>query len=155
MGFITGLLRDSDVAEDIFQEVWVRLASAVEKGIVIEDQARWCRGTARNLVLHHWRDQRNEKVIANSSLLEKIELAFEEDDRASSNWAERAEALRHCVQSLPRKSKEMLTLRYEGSNSVESVASILNKTSTSIMKALSRIRQGLFSCVERRLKTCP
>jgi DNA-directed RNA polymerase specialized sigma24 family protein len=136
MGFITGLLRDSDVAEDIFQEVWVRLASAVEKGIVIEDQARWCRGTARNLVLHHWRDQRNEKVIANSSLLEKIELAFEEDDRAASNWS-------------------MLTLRYEGSNSVESVASILNKTSTSIMKALSRIRQGLFSCVERRLKTCP
>jgi hypothetical protein len=104
MGFITGLLRDSDVAEDIFQEVWVRLASAVEKGIVIEDQARWCRGTARNLVLHHWRDQRNEKVIANSSLLEKIELAFEEDDRAASNWSERAEALRHCVQSLLRRA---------------------------------------------------
>jgi hypothetical protein len=41
---IEGLVRDPAAAEDIFQEVWIRLVDAAEKGTEIQDLPRWCRG---------------------------------------------------------------------------------------------------------------
>src|SRR6185503_7096844 len=47
MSFIYGLVRDPQVAEDIFQEAWLKLAGALEKGVVIEHQGKWCRKAAK------------------------------------------------------------------------------------------------------------
>src|SRR4051812_17317562 len=82
MSFIYGLIRDPQRAEDIFQETWLKLANALQQGVLIEQQAKWCRKVAKNLVLQHWRQQRNSKVIADSSLLEFldfVELAYDEN----------------------------------------------------------------------------
>ena len=50
-GFIYALVRNAHDAEDILQEVWVRFFGALTEGSEIQDQAKWCRGTARNLGL--------------------------------------------------------------------------------------------------------
>ncbi len=60
MGFIYGMVRELATAEDLFQEVWIRLQAAVERGEPIADPGKWCRGVARNLILHYWRDQRRQ-----------------------------------------------------------------------------------------------
>jgi DNA-directed RNA polymerase specialized sigma24 family protein len=46
MGFIYGMVRDLAAAEDILQEVWIRLAEAAERDEPIHDPAKWCRGVA-------------------------------------------------------------------------------------------------------------
>lgn len=151
MGFISGLVRDSHVAEDIFQEVWLRLGHAVETGVEIQDQPKWCRGVARNLVLRHWRDQRRSKVLPDSRLLDQIELAFEECESESELWIDRADALRDCVHALPEKSKQILSLRYDEGLAVETVAQRVCQSAVAIMKALSRLRRQLSECVTKRL----
>jgi RNA polymerase sigma-70 factor (ECF subfamily) len=153
MGFICGLVRDPHLAEDIFQEVWIRLGNAVENGVEIADQAKWCRGVARNLILHHWRDQRRCKVLPDSRLLDQIELAFEECDSEAELWVVRGAALRHCVQSLPEKSRRILALRYEEGLPVETIAKFVRQSVDAVMKSLSRLRQRLAACVERRLES--
>ena len=46
--YIYGMVRDSSVADDIFQDVWLQFSKAQEKEVVIDKLDRWCRGVARN-----------------------------------------------------------------------------------------------------------
>src|SRR5215203_5586794 len=84
--FIEGLVRDPAAAEDLFQEVWIRLADAAEKGTEIEDLPCWCRGVARNLILHHWRERRGTQEFADSKIVEFVETAFAEQPGAAERW---------------------------------------------------------------------
>lgn len=153
--FVTGLLRDAHVAEDVLQEVWVRLAAEVEKGTRLDNQAAWCRGVARNLVRRHWEQQQSAKVVADSAALEtfldRMELAFAEVDDAPEDWAARQQALDECVAALPERSRQMLTLRYESRASMDEVARAMGQTFESVTKTLYRVRRALLECVERKL----
>jgi RNA polymerase sigma-70 factor, ECF subfamily len=154
--FAGGLLRDAHAAEDLIQEVWVRLAAEIEKGTAIENQPAWCRGVARNLILKHWRKQQTTKVVADSEVMEafltQVETAFSEVDQdADDEWQRRQQALDDCVATLPEKSRRMLSLRYEGRQSVEEVACATGQSFDAVTKSLYRLRQALTNCVERRL----
>jgi RNA polymerase sigma factor (sigma-70 family) len=150
MAFIYWLVRDPHTAEDIFQEVWIKLLEALESGAAIEDQAKWCRGVAKNLILHHWRDQRDAKVLPDSELIEKVEIAFGEAD--DTDWTDRREALSQCLEQVPGKLRNLLSLKYELGHSIDGIAREANQSSASVIKALLRVRQALRQCIERRVK---
>jgi RNA polymerase sigma-70 factor (ECF subfamily) len=153
--FVIGLLRDAHAAEDVLQEVWVRLAAEVGKGTRLDNQAAWCRGVARNLIRQHWERQQSAKVVADSAVLEtfldRVELAFAEVDDDAAEWASRQHALDECVAALPERSRQMLTLRYESRASMDEVASAMGQTFESVTKTLYRVRRALLECVERKL----
>lgn len=154
--FVTGLLRDAHAAEDVIQEVWVRLAAEVGKGTRLENQPAWCRGVARNLVRKHWERQRTAKVIADSRVLDlfldRVEQAFAETDHpAAENWLARQQALEECVAKLPGRSRRLLSLRYEARASMEKVALEMGQSFHAVTKALYRLRQALLDCVEKKL----
>lgn len=153
--FVNGLLRDAHAAEDVLQEVWVRLAVEVEKGTRLENQAAWCRGVARNLIRRRWEQQQSAKVVADSAVLEmfleRVELAFAEVDDDLAEWAERQQALDECVAALPERSRQMLTLRYESRASMDDVARAMGQTFEGVTKTLYRVRRALLECVERKL----
>ncbi len=153
--FVGVMLRDAYAADDVIQEVWVRLAAEVEKGTVIESQPAWCRGVAKNLILKHWRRQRDAKVFADSEVLEvflaRVDQAFAETDDSGDLWERRQQALDDCVATLPEKSRRLLSLRYEGRVPVEEVARRVGQSFDAVTKALYRLRQALSDCVERKL----
>jgi RNA polymerase sigma-70 factor (ECF subfamily) len=154
--FVCGLLRDAHTAEDVIQEVWVRLAAEVGKGTVIENQPAWCRRVARNLILKHWRKQQTTKVVADSEVMEaflaRVDLAFAEGDHdAADEWQRRQRALDDCVAALREKSRRLLSLRYEARKSVEEVAQATGQSFDGVTKALYRMRQALADCVGRKL----
>jgi RNA polymerase sigma-70 factor (ECF subfamily) len=153
--FVNGLLRDAHVAEDVLQEVWVRLAAEVEKGTRLDNQTAWCRGVARNLVRRHWEQQQSAKVVADSAALEtfldRMELAFAEVDDDPTDWAARQQALDECVAALPERSQRMLMLRYESRASMHEVARAMGQSFEGVTKTLYRVRRALLECVERKL----
>ncbi len=150
--FIYGFVRHPHDAEDIFQEVWVRFSQALNAGAEIEDPARWCRGTARNLILHYWRDRRDDKVVADQELMERVEAAFAEQEPNRDYWLARQQALHECIETLPERSKRLLRLKYEQGLSAQSVASQLVQSAAAVLMALSRVRQVLRTCAQRKLK---
>lgn len=155
MSFIYGLIRDPQTAEDIYQEVWLKLAGAMENGVIIENQAKWCRAVAKNLIVQHWRERRDGKVVADSTLLEFIdyvELAFDENDSQENRWSDRQYALNECVQALPEKSKRLLHLKYDEEFSISAIATHLRQSTSAVVKALVRLRQALAVCVEKKMK---
>lgn len=152
LGFIHGLVRDLDVAEEILQEVWIRLADAVERGIEIRQPEPWCRGVAKNLILHHFRDKRTAKVTADSRFIELADQAFAEyaDPADGDLWTVRREVLFRCIEQLPERSREILQMKYVQGMKVADIARRKGRTLDAVMKALSRIRQILGDCVERQ-----
>jgi len=153
MSFIYGLVRDPQIAEDIFQETWLKLANAQQQGTVIQHQAKLCRKVAKNLVLQHWRQQRNAKVVADSSLLEFldfVELAYEENPLQRTS--DRQQALNDCVAVLPPKSKRLLALKYDEGYPLQKIAQTVEQSTSAVVKALLRLRQALSICVEKKLK---
>jgi len=152
MAFIYGLVRDAGAAEDLFQEVWLKLAEAAEKGTRIEDLGKWCRGVARNLLLHHWREQKSRTVVADSRIVDLAARAFDEQAAGGRFGPSRRQALIECVASLPGNSRELVRLKYEQGLTVEAVAERVQRPYAGIMMALSRVRKALAGCVEKRLK---
>ncbi|QOV88807.1 sigma-70 family RNA polymerase sigma factor [Humisphaera borealis] len=150
LGFIHGLVRDLDAAEEILQEVWIRLADAVERDVDIRQPEAWCRGTAKNLVLHYFRSKRTAKVTADSRFLDLAEQAFAEAEQGPSLWTTRREAVFRCVETLPDKSREIVRMKYVEGLKVAEIARRKGRSIDAVMKALSRIRQVLGECVERR-----
>lgn len=147
LAFLHGLVRDADVAEELMQEVWLRLAEACEKGTDILDLAKWCRGVARNLVLHHFRAKRGKGVVADSRLVELADRAFEE---ASDGESSRQQWLVDCVEALPEHSRQLLQWKYQDGLRAAEIARRQQRTEDAVMKALSRVRQALEQCVEAR-----
>ncbi len=155
MAFICGMLRDYHTSEDIFQETWLQLVDAIEKGVEIEDVSKWSRGVARNLVLKHWRRQRSKKgslVTANSKLLELVDVAFDEQEEERELWEARRRALRDCMAQLPEKSRKVLALKYEQRLKASEVAQRLNKTAAAVLMMLSRLRKALARCADEKLE---
>lgn len=150
--FIYGFVRNTHDAEDLFQEVWVRFSEALAWEVEIEDQAKWCRGTARNLILHYWRDRRNDKVVVDPELVDFVELAFAEQESNRDYWLARQQALSECIQTLPERSKYLLRLKYEQGLSARSVADELLQSVAAVLMALSRVRRTLRECAHRKLK---
>jgi RNA polymerase sigma-70 factor, ECF subfamily len=150
--FIYGLVRDAGAAEDLFQEVWLKLAEAAEKGTPVGDLGKWCRGVARNLILHHWREKRSRTVVADSRIVDLAARAFDEQAATGRFGSDRRQALLDCVSSLPGNSRELIRLKYEQGLSVEAVAERVQRPYSGIMMALSRVRKALAVCVDKRLR---
>jgi DNA-directed RNA polymerase specialized sigma24 family protein len=143
MAYIYGLIRDSNTAEDILQEIWLRLTKACREGVEIQDLAKWCRGTARNLVLHHWRGERSKSVIPDSTVLDLVDRAFDEREGSQGVWAARKKAL---------SARILLTQVYESGHSLSHVAKQSGRTYAAVLLALSRSRKTLRDCIARKVQ---
>jgi RNA polymerase sigma-70 factor (ECF subfamily) len=150
MDYVRGLVRDPNDADDLFQEVGVKILAKAE---VPEGDAfaAWARGVARNTVLHHWRTKRRRRAVPSSRLLDVIEHAYEEADAEAEDWTDRRQALDECMKHVPEKTRQILRLRYsEGLNS-KLIAEKLRRTATAVRMIISRVRRQLTNCVQGRL----
>jgi RNA polymerase sigma-70 factor, ECF subfamily len=155
LAYIRGIVLDPVLAEDLFQEVYVAMADAVERGVEIEDMARWCRGVARNLALRHWRSRRGSEVVVDPALLPLIDQAFDEVPDAAALDPEqdrRKAALGACSGELPPTSQRLLALKYREGRDIPAIAEILGRTQGAVLTALSRVRRALHQCIESRLR---
>ncbi len=153
MAYIQALVQRTDVAEDVFQEVWLRVADAAKRNIPITDPARWCRGVAKNVVLHHWRSEKRARVIVDSELLHLVDRAFAEQDPYAEELELRRHGLRACVGELPEHAKEVLRLKYVVDLTAEEVGARVQRTTASVLMLLSRLRRSLEECVDRRVRS--
>lgn len=145
MALLLAGTRDYHVAEDLLQEVWVRLAQCLEAGASIADEARWCRATAKHLLLHHWRSERRAVIGACAdfeAVLERIEQSLVESEAfAGEACAPRQEALQECLAHLPPRKRTLLELRYEARRRIEKIAEELRETPEAVAKALTCLPQ--------------
>ena len=149
--FILSLVPDSNDADDILQEVSVVVLTRSEPPQDLSKFPAWCRGVARNVLLHHWRERRKTMTPPSAKFMESVELAYQEADGGEEELSLRRKALEECLKQLPESSRTLLEMRYVRQAPSDEVARTLGRSSAGVRMALMRVRQALSACIEGRM----
>ena len=134
--FVLRAVKDRGVAEELFQEVWVRVIEARERYAPKARFITWLYTIAHNLLVDHWRKKG----------LSLVALDSDDVPSESANPARQAEArealarLVHALESLPAAQREAFLLHEEGGLSVAEIAAA---TGTGEEAAKSRLRYAM------------
>lgn len=69
-GFLRSRIGDATEAEDIRQEVFLKLQKQLEAGLTIHDLRAWLYRTARNTIIDHYRTSKTMVEVQETSLVE-------------------------------------------------------------------------------------
>lgn len=145
--YIYQMVRDCDLADDIFQETFVKVIMTVKQGRY-QDMGKfsaWVTRIARNLVIDSFRAEKSEATISTDN--EEIDILNRRE--LSENTIEDAmidlqieDDIRSLVDTLPQVQKEVLMMRYYQDLSFKEIADI---TGVSINTALGRMRYAILN----------
>lgn len=147
--FIGSLIRDRHAREDVFQEVSLILWRQFEDYDPQRSFGAWARGITANKVLQTY-DKTARTPVAFSP--DAVKAILDAHDRVEQDDPIHADSLGRCIEMLPDKSKQLLTMRYEQALKLETIASRVKSTLHAVHMALSRIRTRLAECIQLRAK---
>ncbi len=134
--YLLHLVSDRELANDLFQETFIRVIEVARKGRYRPD-ARWLTWVlriARNLALDEFRRQQRRPV----QCLEEVDGVCFVDGPLEEK--ETAELLKRCIAQLPEAQREVLYLRHHAGLTFREIAELMG---TSINTALGRMRYAL------------
>ncbi len=143
--YILFAVRNQELAEDIFQETFVKAIVTIQQGRYTADGrfGAWITRIAHNLVIDSFRTERNENTISNDEcevdLLNNIDLCDDNVEMQMVNNQTLAD-VRRLVDALPHNQREVVYMRYYQDLSFKEIAEI---TGVSINTALGRMRYAL------------
>jgi RNA polymerase sigma-70 factor, ECF subfamily len=133
-GYVRSIVRDSHDAEDITQNVFAKLMTAIHKYEPRDVPfAAWILRVARNVALDHLRARRQIPC----------EEVRTDDDGHEQIGFERSQCLREALWRLPQEQREVLVLRHLAGLSPGEIARRLGKTEGSIHGLHHRGRSAL------------
>lgn len=145
--YIYFIVRSRDVAEDIFQETFVKAIVTLQQGKYNSDGkfSAWLTRIAHNLVIDQFRMERNENVISNDE--SEVDLfnnsAYSEGTIESRMVNQQVlKDVRRLIDLLPDNQREVVYMRYYQALSFKEIAAI---TGVSINTALGRVRYAIMN----------
>ena len=140
------LVRDKYLAEDIFQDVFIRVIDTLRSGRYTDEGKflPWVMRISHNLCVDHFRKIKRNPTIKTSDDRDIFEvLNFSEagvDSRIMNEQT--SDKVRRMVDLLPEDQREVLILRHYADLSFKEIAQLTN---CSINTALGRMRYGLLN----------
>jgi RNA polymerase sigma-70 factor (ECF subfamily) len=145
--YISLYIRDQALAEDIFQDTFMKVIQSV-KGGKYQDNGKfisWVMRIAHNLIIDHFRRIKQMNTISNdeydSDLFNSRKLA---DSTVEDDMIKRQiqKDIRNMISHLPDDQREVVILRHYAGLSFKEIAEI---TDVSINTALGRMRYALIN----------
>lgn len=145
--YIRMMVKDADLADDIFQETFIKVVRVIDEGRYKESGKflSWVMRIAHNQVIDHFRAEKQNQSINESSAGYDIlgTQRLTEGSIEERLVGEQIEAdLRRLVAELPDEQQEVVRLRYYGGLSFKEIA---EQTQVSINTALGRMRYALIN----------
>ena len=152
--YIFFIVHNQDVADDIFQETFIKAIVSIQQGRYTENgkfQA-WITRIAHNLIIDFFRQERNENCVSN----DEVDYDLFNDVRLTEANVETKmvkeqvlDDVKLLVEHLPQNQKEVVYMRYYQELSFKEIAEI---TGVSINTALGRMRYALLNLRRMALK---
>lgn len=145
--FIYYKILDSDLANDFFQETFIKIITKLRKKKYNEEGKfiLWAKRIAHNLIMDHFRYQTRNRIISECDQEHSIFNSIEETDK---NIEERmiASQINHdlfkMINHLPENQKEVIKLRFFDGLSFKEIAEQTNSTTNT---TLGRVRYALIN----------
>ncbi len=132
-------VKTRDLADDIFQEVCMRLVRQRERIDGEEHQKAWLIRATIHCCRDYWR----------SAWHRKITFAEPDEDEAAPQEGGTGGWVTQCVQDLPEKYRMVIYLYYYEQYSLKEIAQILNLNENTVASRLSRGRGKLKKMLEQ------
>lgn len=140
------LIKDKYLAEDIFQDVFIRIIDTMRGGRYTEEGKflPWAMRIAHNLCVDHFRKVKRTPTIRNSEDQDIFEVLNFTEDSAEDKMikAQSHSRVREMLDRLPDDQREVIILRHYADMSFKEIAQLTN---CSINTALGRMRYGLIN----------
>ena len=145
--YIFFIVHNKDLAEDIFQETFVKVIMTIKQERYVENGKfkAWITRIAHNLIIDNYRQERSKNIISNDEvdvdLFNNIKLC---EGTIEDNMVRHQVLLdvKKLLQHLPDNQREVLEMRYYQDLSFKEIADI---TGVSINTALGRMRYAILN----------
>ena len=145
--YIYHAVKNEDVANDIFQDTFVKAIMTIKQGRYVENGhfPAWITRIAHNHIIDHYRQLKAENLQSTDddevNILNRKELSAQtiEDDIITSQIHNDVKRL---IKALPDSQREVLVMRYYKNMSFKEIA---DTTGVSINTALGRMRYAILN----------
>lgn len=138
------LVKDEYLAEDIFQDAFIKVINTLRAGKYNEEGKflPWVTRIAHNLVIDHFRREKRAPMINNGDDFDIFEVLGNYDESTEDKLVREQthKDLKALIHMLPDEQKEVLIMRHFGDMSFKEIADV---TDVSINTALGRMRYAL------------
>ena len=145
--YILRIIKNEDIANDIFQETFVKAIQTIRLGRYTENGKfpAWISRIAHNLIIAYYRQEKSENLqsadLTDVDILNRKELCEDTiEDIMISNQIR--DDVKYLIEELPELQKEVLMMRYYQNLSFKEIAEI---TGVSINTALGRMRYAILN----------
>lgn len=143
--YIFHIVKNQDVADDIFQETFVKIIMTIKQGRYVETGkfSAWVTRIARNLVIDYFRQEKSENLVSidndDVDILNRRDLS---DNTIEDNMVQTqiCNDIRRLIHSLPDSQRNVIEMRFYQNMSFKEIA---DATNVSINTALGRMRYAL------------
>ena len=145
--YIYNIVKDKDLADDLFQETFVKAIVAINQGRYTENGKfpAWITRIAHNLIIDYYRQEKAQAQLScdndDINILNRKELSEETIEDAIVRRQILSD-VKLLVQELPESQKEVLEMRYYMDMSFKEIA---EATGVSINTALGRMRYAILN----------
>jgi RNA polymerase sigma factor (sigma-70 family) len=140
------MVKDKYLAEDIFQDVLIKIIDTIRGGRYTEEGKflPWAMRIAHNLCVDHFRKVKRTPAIKTSDDRDIFEVLNFTEDSAETKMMKRQshDRVRRMLDLLPEDQREVIILRHYAELSFKEIAALTN---CSINTALGRMRYGLIN----------
>src|ERR1700738_3031190 len=140
------LVKDKYLAEDIFQDVFIRIIDTMRSGRYTEEGKflPWAMRIAHNLCVDHFRKVKRTPAIKTSDDRDIFEVINFTEEGADVKMMKRQshDRVRQMLDLLPEDPRDVIILRHYADLSFKEIAALTN---CSINTALGRMRYGLIN----------
>src|SRR5262245_51003183 len=140
------LVKDKYLAEDIFQDVFIRVIDTVRSGRYTEEGKflPWAMRIAHNLCVDHFRKVKRTPTIKTGEDRDIFEVLNFSEEGVDKRMMQKQshDRVRQMLDLLPEDQREVIILRHYAELSFKEIAALTN---CSINTALGRMRYGLIN----------
>lgn len=145
-GYIKMMVKDRQLAEDLFQDVFCKAVLTMKRGLYNEEGKflPWVLRIAHNLVIDTFRKNKRFPIVDGGPEFDIFNVIKDEDKNIDQVMIEGQinEDLRKIIEFLPEEQKEVLKLRHFSGMSFKEIS---EDTGVSINTALGRMRYALIN----------
>lgn len=146
--YIMFVVRDHDVADDIFQETFVKVITRLQEGRYVTSGkfSAWCMRIAHNAIIDWYRDQRAQKIVepADDNNLQNLGSSEAVTGSIENDFVrlQVLDDVRKMMNQLPPTQREVVYMRFYQQLSFKEIAELTN---VSINTSLGRMRYAILN----------
>jgi RNA polymerase sigma-70 factor (ECF subfamily) len=148
LAFVLAMVPHWSDADDIMQEVHMRLWEQFDRYDSSKDFGAWAR-TIAYWQVRKWRTLSRRRP--NSFGPEFIDLIAQHAETRIDGYDERIRVLQNCLQKLDPAKRQLIELYYAGKKTAQTLAAELDQSLHSVRHTLQRTRLVLAKCIQKSL----